>query len=464
LGLVPHLNCFDKSLLAFEVNCTGKRIGYSGIFSVRGEPDPDRLRRAILSTARAHPELMTTVHGGPLWHHRQVHEDVVGEVLEVQDLAAGPAQKDSAQAATGASYEQSIHEWINRPLDTSRVFPFRVLLLRKGTADYTLVFTFHHSAIDGVRALRLIDDIVSRYHNKPPDASLLPERVKPDGDELLQEARTERARTKHFYREMLSHLFYFVFINPLFHPARIFHDRSEPSGEVRFCSAKIGPAEFQQLRAKSKSVGGSVNDILMAVCYRGIDKWNRRHGKKTRKMSFLVPIDIGSPDLNGIISNQISYISFSTSAEDRMDSTELLRRVSAKRIYMLRERRGNTYSIVYFASVLRLLPLAAMKVLSKYVLFPLYADTVICTNPGVVRVGDCGEGPVEPGDFRVVDFVAVPFVFSVMGMNICVSTFNGSLGIDIAYSTSHFSKEKAEEFLALCMDELANYQVNTGQS
>jgi hypothetical protein len=49
-----------------------------------------------------------------------------------------------------------------------------------------------------------------------------------------------------------------------------------------------------------------------------------------------------------------------------------------------------------------------------------------------------------------------------MGMNIC-GYFNGSLGIDIAYATSHFSKEKAEEFLALCVDELANYQVNPGQ-
>jgi NRPS condensation-like uncharacterized protein len=109
---------------------------------------------------------------------------------------------------------------------------------------------------------------------------------------------------------MLSHLFYFVFINPLFHPARISHDRSEPSGEVRFCSAKIAPAEFQQLRAKSKSVGGSVNDILMAACYRSIDKWNRRHGKRTRKFSFLVPIDIGSPDLNGIISTNILHFVF----------------------------------------------------------------------------------------------------------------------------------------------------------
>jgi hypothetical protein len=132
---VIHLNCFDKALLSFEVNCTGQRIGYSGIFSVRGEPDPDRLRKAIMSTARAHPELMTTVRGGPLRHYRRVHDDFVEEVLEVQDLAALQAQKDSAQADIGTLYEQRIHEWINRPLDTRKSFPFRVLLLKKDNAD-----------------------------------------------------------------------------------------------------------------------------------------------------------------------------------------------------------------------------------------------------------------------------------------------------------------------------------------
>jgi len=95
---VIHLNCFDKSLLSFEVNCTGQRIGYSGTLYLRGEPDTDRLRQAILSTARAHPELMTPLCGGPLWHRRQVHEEFLGEVLEVQDLVALQAQKDSTKA------------------------------------------------------------------------------------------------------------------------------------------------------------------------------------------------------------------------------------------------------------------------------------------------------------------------------------------------------------------------------
>jgi hypothetical protein len=96
---IRHLNCFDKALLSFEVNCTGQRIGYSGILYLRGEPDTDRLRKAVLSTARAHPELMTTLCGGPLRHRRQVYEEFLGEVLEVQDLATLQAQKDSAKAS-----------------------------------------------------------------------------------------------------------------------------------------------------------------------------------------------------------------------------------------------------------------------------------------------------------------------------------------------------------------------------
>ena len=41
---------------------------------------------------------MTTLCGGPLWHHRRIHEDFVGEVLEVQDLSAAQAQEGSTKA------------------------------------------------------------------------------------------------------------------------------------------------------------------------------------------------------------------------------------------------------------------------------------------------------------------------------------------------------------------------------
>ncbi len=208
-----------------------------------------------------------------------------------------------------------------------------------------------------------------------------------------------------------------------------------------FCSATITPAEFLELKAKSNSVGGTVNDILMAICFRSIDQWNSQHGKRSRKISLLIPVDVGTPDLNGIISNQISYISFSTFPKDRVDSTKLLKKHRCQEDPdAQRELRGNTYSIIYFASILRRLPLSLMRLGSKYILFPLYADTVICTNPGIVKINDCGEAPIEHGNFKVMGFEAIPFVLTCMGMNICVATSESGFGIYIAYDAGMFSK------------------------
>ena len=103
-----RLNCFDKSLLAFQVACTGRRISYSGILYLKGEPDADRLREAILATARAHPELRTTLCGGPLQHHRRVQDEIKGEVLEVQQLEAANSALRQELAGTKTKLQSEV--------------------------------------------------------------------------------------------------------------------------------------------------------------------------------------------------------------------------------------------------------------------------------------------------------------------------------------------------------------------
>jgi hypothetical protein len=95
---VEYPNCADKMLLGFEVNCTGRSIKYTLILSIVGEPDVDRLRGAIQSTAQSHERLMTTVRGGSFGHYRQVHDSYIGEVLEVRDPSAPQAQEGPAKA------------------------------------------------------------------------------------------------------------------------------------------------------------------------------------------------------------------------------------------------------------------------------------------------------------------------------------------------------------------------------
>jgi NRPS condensation-like uncharacterized protein len=395
-------------------------------------------------------------------HFRQIQEDFEGKILEVRDLADLQSVKNLSSVEINTEYERCLSEWINRPLDIKTELPFRVLQLRKTMAEFSLIFTFHHSTVDAIRAIHFINEVISRYNNKTPDESSLPEemRMHHKGDELLELARSERPKTEHFYREMLSHLFHFLFIAPFYRPSRIFHDELEQSKEIRFCSGKLNATELEQMKSKSNSVSGTVNDILLAACFRTIEKWNRLHGKGSKKISIMVPVDIGPEELQHIVSNQLSYVKVSTVPRDRTDPTKLLRRVRTKTAYIIRQSRGKTFFSVYLAYVFSRLPLAIHKPIAQFISLPLYADTVNLTNVGFIRLGDNGEGEIEQDGFKIIDFIFVGPVLKTMGMFLWAGTYNNNLSIDLSYKTSRFSKEKAREFLHLYLDEIKSYQVD----
>ena len=458
-GIIP-MNCVDRALLAYEN--TNQVMIIHMILSIEGDIDADRLNQALISVLHLHPTMRTIMRSRHFRHFRQIQEDFKGKILEVSDLVDLQSVKDLSNVEINTVYERCLSEWINRPLDIEAEFPFRVLLLRKTAAEFSLIFTFHHSAVDEIRAIRFINEVISRYNNKTPDESLLPEdmRIHHKGDELVELARSERSKTKHFYREMLSHLLYFLFIAPYYRPSRIFHDKLEHSEEIRFCSGKINPTELEQIESKSKSVSGTVNDILLAACFRTIEKWNRLHGEESKKISIMIPVDIGPEELQHIVSNQLSYISLSTVPKDRTDPTKLLRRVRTKTAYIIKQSRGKTFFSVYLAYFFSHLPLAIHKPIAQFISLPLYADTVTLSNVGFIRLGDDGEGEMEKGGFKILDFAFVGPVLTIMGMFLSAGTYNNNLSIDLSYKTSRFSKEKAGEFLDLYLEEIKNYQVD----
>jgi NRPS condensation-like uncharacterized protein len=458
-AVIPF-NGIDKALLCWD--SSDQHMTYHAILSIEGEIDAGRLNQALLRALLHHPTLRTNLRSTPFRHFREVQDDCDGWGLEVRDLVDLQTSKGSADAQVCAEYEERLSQWINRPPNLEREFPLRALLLRKKKGESSLVLTFHHSAIDGVRAARFVDELISRYNDNDPAESSLSDdvRIHHRGDELMELARSERPGRKHFYRQMVSHLLHFVFIYPLSHPTKIFHNRSGSSEAISFCSGKLGPAEFQQMKSKANSVGGTVNDILAAACFISIEKWNAMHGKKSRKISAMVPVDIGPGERQHIASNQISYVPVSSMPKDRSDSTKLLRSVRGKTAHVLREARGKTFSIVCFAYFYSRLPLPIMSALGKFILFPLYADSILLTNVGIIRLGNDGEGEMEKGRSRIVDLTPVAFVLKPMGMSVVISTYNNDLGIHLTYRTSYFSKEEAAQFLDLYLDETRDYQVS----
>jgi hypothetical protein len=55
-------------------------------------------------------------------------------------------------------------------------------------------------------------------------------------------------------------------------------------------------------------------------------------------------------------------------------------------------------------------------------------------------------------------------VVKPMGMGIYVGTYNKNLDISLTYRTSFFSKEKAQRFLGLYVEEIENYPVGSERS
>ncbi len=451
--IVP-MNCIDKVLLSYEVG--HQRMIFHLILSIQGQVEPTRLDRALVSVLRLHATMRTTVWGSLLRSVRRVRENCAEGMLEVADSTLRPPAQDGV---AGVQYEDRISEWINRPLDLSKELPVRALLLRKGETEYSLIFTFHHSAIDGLRSVRLIEEVLARYDHRDPFESALSADLpkQRDGDELMALARAERGRVPRFRQAMLSYMFRFLLVTPFRRSSRIFHDGARSDVGIDFCSARLDSARFQQIKSRAKIAGATANDVLMAVAFRTIEKWNKLHGKDSDKISLMVPVNVAGEEMRHVAANLVSFISVATRRSDRVGSTELLRKVNRESASALKENRGSAFAYVYFSYVLSRMPLSAMKAFARLIKFPIYADTVLHSNLGVVRLGG-GDGLKE---YRIVDFAAVTPVVDVMGMFLCISTYNGVLGIDLTYGNRFFRREEAEKFLAIYLDELENYQVES---
>lgn len=454
-NIVP-MNCIDKVLLSYEVG--HQRMTFHLILTIEGHVEPDRLNQALLSVLRLHPTMRARVSSSLFRHFREVQEECGDKILEFSDSTAQPPAENINGAQ--AQYEKRISEWINRPLDLRSELPVRALLLRNSGAGYSLIFTFHHSAIDGLRAVRFINEVMSRYISRDPFEAVLSCDVarQRNGDELMALARAERRRVQRFRWTMLCYMLRFLLMTPVRRSSRIFHDGPGKGPGIDFCSGRLDSAGLQQIKVASRSVGGTANDILMAACFRTIEKWNRFHGKKCGKISLMLPVNVAGAELQQLAANLVSFISVATDCRDRTDSTELLRRVHRYTASALKLNRGNAFSYIYFSYVLSRLPLVAMKGFARLIKFPVYADTVLHSNLGVINLGD-HDGR---NGFRVTDFAALGPVVNVMGMFLCISTYNGTLGIDLCYRTGCFSKQKAQEFLNSYLDELENYRVEAG--
>jgi len=448
LGSIP-LNCVDKCLLALD--SINEPMLIHVILNLEGEIENVRLNQAIFSAQRAYPVMRTILrsrHSRPV---REIQEDLGEGVLSIADRAQ----------LQDMNHESYLSSWMNQPLKIKREFPVRVLLLRKNERESSLVFTFHHSAADGLRALLFVRRVIESYNNEPSPVSEKCEdiRINRKGDELLEFAHSQRSKVEHYYRKMVSSLFHRFVIVALPPPARVFHDKSGQSRELHFCFKIISPKEFGQIQSKARAAGVELNDIFLAACYRAVEKWNSMHGKTSKKIRVMAPVNISPKGFRYVVSNQASWFSLPTTPEDRADPAKLLRQVRANTIDATMNRIA--FSLVYFFYFCSRFPLFVMKGMCRFLIITrTYVDTVLVTNVGFIWPKPGSEEPAvrKIGNAKIRNVTGSAPVVTPMGLSIAAGIYNKNLNFSLTYRPALFSEEKAQMFLDLYVEEIKQYQ------
>ncbi len=449
------LNCADKCLLALDG--IGEPMLIYGILKIQGEVDAAKLGRAISTAQQIHPVMRTILGRRRLRPVREIQQDTERKVLTVADRAE----------LRDTDYESYVADWMSLPMDLGSELPIRVLLLRKDETESLLVFTFHHCSADGLRAFLFVKEVVENYNIETDkegevEASSLqsPEvmRINRKGDELLEAANSQRAKVEHYCKKVFSSLFHRFVLSTFFPPTRIFHDRSGRSRQLRFCFATVSPEELERIQSGAKLAGVKLNDILLAACYMAVEKWNRMHGKESNRIRIMAPVNISPKGFDGVVSNQASWLSLTTTPRDRADAARLLKKVREQTSDAAANRMA--FALVYYFYFCSRFPLFIMRLMCRFLITTrTYVDTVVVTNVGSIwsRPGYEEAAVSNMGDAGILNVIGSAPVVSPMGLSIAVSTYNRNLNLSLTYRPAFFSEEKARAFLDLYTEEIRSY-------
>jgi diacylglycerol O-acyltransferase / wax synthase len=252
--------------------------------------------------------------------------DLANHVLP-HELSRGTSLQDGIDAAV------TINEAIldrNRPL-----WRFYVI---SGVPDKTLILQqTHHAMIDGVSGIELttiLYDFDPRGGNRPPPGEPWHPAPVPGALELVTDAlrhNFEKARNLDFVTLLRDgaqqrHL--------LARAARVMAQFvTRPAITAPFNAGIVGPSRrvrylkksFTEIREIRRALGGTINDVVLAVVSEAVARYLESHGETTESqyMRIMCPVSVRTEDQAGALGNQVSAI-FPMLPAWRMDALQRL--------------------------------------------------------------------------------------------------------------------------------------------
>jgi WS/DGAT/MGAT family acyltransferase len=303
-----RISALDASFLHLEK--AGERLHVASVTIFEGPaPTWDELREHVEARLHLVPRFRQRLAEVPLDQGRPVWVDDPHFNLRYHLRHAGlpaPGSEEQLKNLAGRLFAQ--------PLDRTK--PLWELSLVDGLWDgqFALITKSHHAFVDGESAV----DITRVLFDTEPDAAPPPARggtwvarPLPTAAQLLSDALLERAtHPNELGRSVRA---------ALRGPRRLLtgtRDRLQAAGALAFAglepapptplNVKVGPhrrytwvdAELGELRAIKDSLGGTVNDAVLAVVAGAVGRYLRHRGVDTRDLVLraLVPISVRSQD------------------------------------------------------------------------------------------------------------------------------------------------------------------------
>jgi diacylglycerol O-acyltransferase / wax synthase len=335
-----RLTGLDSSFLHLERDAAHMHVAACAIFKGRA-PSHDELLEALDSRLHLVPRyrqrlaFVPLAQGRPVW----VDDPHFSVAYHVRHTALPkPGGEDQLMRLTGRVFSQA--------LDRSR--PLWEVWLVEGLAEdrFALLSKTHHALVDGVSGVDILTVLFDTSPDPmpvaPPDHEWVPQPL-PSRAQLLADALLERATVP---GEMIRGA------RAVLRGPRAVANRAARSlgalGELALTGLQPAPAtmlnvpigphrrftsvrgDLAQFKAVKNSLGGTVNDVILAVVAGALGRYMRLHGEATDDVELraMIPVSIRADVERGALGNRVAAM-WASLPVDISDPVERLRTISA---------------------------------------------------------------------------------------------------------------------------------------
>ncbi len=437
----------DVFFLLFE----GCELPVTGLwaFRVSGEAlDEARLLRATEQTFARHPKAASR-----LEIHRQSRFREKLFWVPIQDAARTSCRVHAPQPAPadGDAPFDALTTLLNLPLESGDGPLAQIHWIPHAREEGTLIFRFHHALCDGHGALVFLEDLFGYYNGHPPPTPP-PDYWAPPAPQVPDRGL---ARLRLLGR-LIALQFWRATRYRFASQTKLFDLQRRGAGRIRTLGRTIGPEKLAGYLAKSRAMGCTVNDLLLAAHGLALERWLGERGLKCGMLRCLVNQNLRPRAAKQtIVCNRSSVFPVWMGPQDRRSARALVASIHQQVRECIDGRIAEATAVS--SGGLRLPLRWARRLVQWAATQPMLSDSLVISNVGRLPDSTPGSGWFYLGSGRILSVHAAVRPAENIGAVSVAATAGGRLGLDWSFLSGLFNDSEVRRVLELleeALDEL----------